>query len=397
MHIKRQIYKKIKESKRSILLIGPRQTGKSTLIEQMPMDIKLNLADNETYFQHLNNPGLIKDITKNKQKIFIDEIQRIPSLLNSIQVLIDQDKSKKFFLTGSSARKLRRGQANLLPGRILNYEIGPLSFLELGEELFSLDKAMQRGLLPGIYTDESDEWKKVLKSYVASYLKEEVQAEALTRDIQGFSRFFAYTITQSGQHVDFSKYASQAMIERTTARRYFDILIDTLIVTQLEAFSVNKKTRLVQHPKFYCFDVGVLNSALGSWDLSNDRKGMLFEHFIFQQICSLQKSDDLEMRATTFRTENQCEVDFIIELNKEVFAIEVKASKNIGKSDLRGLKSFKEFYSKPHRSIILYQGEHPMVQDFVEILPWDLGLRQIFDKNTPSGFLQTNASFAPRK
>lgn len=378
MHIDRQIFKIIEESKKSILLIGPRQTGKSTLFNQIPMDLKLNLADDETYFQHLKNPGLIKDLAKNKNRIFIDEIQRIPSMLNSIQVLIDNDKSKQFFLTGSSARKLRRGKANLLPGRVLNFEIGPLSFLELGDELFSLDKALQRGLLPGIYLDESTEWRKILKSYVSSYLKEEVQAEALTRDIQGFSRFFSYTIIQSGRHVDFTKFATQAMIDRTTARRYFDILVDTLIVTQLESFSPSKKTRLVQHPKFYCFDVGVLNSALGSWDVSEDRKGVLFEHFIFQQICSIQKGNDLEMKFSTYRTENSSEVDFIIEFNNEVYAIEVKASKNIGKSDLRGLKSFSNYYAKPHYSYILYQGDHTMTLDSIEVLPWDLGIKKIF-------------------
>lgn len=378
MHINRQIFKTIEESKRSILLIGPRQTGKSTLFNQIPMDLKLNLADDETYFQHLKNPGLIKDLTKNRSRIFIDEIQRIPSMLNSIQVLIDNDKSKQFFLTGSSARKLKRGKANLLPGRVLNFEIGPLSFLELGEELFSLDKALQRGLLPGIYLDDSSEWRKVLKSYVSSYLKEEIQAEALTRDIQGFSRFFSYTIAQSGHHVDFTKFATQAMIDRTTARRYFDILVDTLVVTQLESFSSSKKTRLVQHPKFYCFDVGVLNSALGSWDVSDDRKGFLFEHFIFQQICSIQKGYDLEMKFFTFRTENSSEVDFIIEFKNEVFAIEVKASKNIGKSDLRGLKSFADYYSKPHYSYILYQGDHAMSLDSIEVLPWNLGIKKIF-------------------
>lgn len=378
MHINRQLADFIKKSKKSILLLGPRQTGKSTLLQDLPLNLTINLADDETYFQHVKDPSLLKKVLGKNEKILIDEIQRIPSMLNTIQVIIDSDKSKQFYLTGSSARKLRRGNANLLPGRLLYYELGPLSFLEIGEEEFSLDKALSRGLLPGIYLDETDEWKKLLKSYVTLYLKEEIQAEALTRDIQGFSRFFEVTMTKSCQYIDFTKYASQAMIERTTARRYFDILIDTLIVDQLEPFSASKKRRLIQHPKFYCFDVGVLNSILGGWEVTIDRKGTLFENFIFQQLRSLQKGFDIEMRISTYRTENNAEVDFIIEKDKEVYALEVKASANIGKHDLRGLKSFAEYYKKPHHQMILYTGSNVLEIDGIEVLPWEQGLKKIF-------------------
>lgn len=378
MHINRQISEIISKSKKSILLLGPRQTGKSTLLEGLNPQIIVNLADEETYFSHLKNPGLIKEVVGKNKKIMIDEIQRIPSMLNTIQYIIDSDKSKQFFITGSSARKLRRGNANLLPGRILNFELCPLTFFELNQNQFELSKALSRGLLPGIYLDNSSDWKKTLKSYVALYLKEEVQAESLTRDIQGFSRFFEVTISNSGRHIDFSKYASHAMIERTTARRYFDILIDTLIVDQLEPFSASKTRRLIQHPKFYCFDVGVLNAALGGWEVTEDRRGLLFEHFIFQQLRSIQKALDLDIRFSTYRTENNAEVDFIIEINQEVFAIEVKASKNIGQSDLNGLKSFRDFYKKPHRSILLYLGETHRQSGEIEILNWKKGLLEIF-------------------
>lgn len=378
MHVKRQIADFIKKTKKSILLIGPRQTGKSTLLKELSLDLIVNLADDETYFQHVKNPGLLKQLVGKNKKILIDEIQRIPSMLNTVQVLIDDDKSKQFFLTGSSARKLRRGNANLLPGRVIYFELGPLSFLELGEEKFSLNKALSRGMLPGIYLDKSEDWKKTLKSYIALYLKEEIQAEALTRDIQGFSRFFEVTMAKSGQHIDFSKYASQAMIERTTARRYFDVLIDTLVVDQLEPFSVSSKRRLIQHPKYYCFDVGVLNAILGGWDVTADRKGLLFEHFIYQQIRSIQKGLDVDLRISTYRTENDAEVDFIIEKGKEVYAVEVKSSSNIGMNDLRGLKSFSEYYRKPHQSLVLYTGTTSLHKDGIDIVPWDQGLKKIF-------------------
>jgi predicted AAA+ superfamily ATPase len=205
---------------------------------------------------------LIKSQTKNFKRIFIDEVQRIPSVLNTIQAIIDNDKTKQFYLTGSSARKLKRGQANLLPGRILSYELGPLTHQELADN-FELARALSRGLLPGIYNEKSEQAaEKLLKTYAATYLKEEVQAEALTRNLEGFSRYFQIMASRSGDFTDFSKFASAAMIERTTAKRYFDVLVDTLIIQPVEAFTKTSRRRLVQHPRYYFFDVGVLNGCL---------------------------------------------------------------------------------------------------------------------------------------
>lgn len=380
MHVKRQLLDTLNNSKKSLLIVGPRQTGKSTILSELSPDLIINLADEETYFNFLKNPSLIKEVSKSKKIIFIDEIQRIPSLLNTIQVLIDADKSKRFLLTGSSARKLKRGQANLLPGRIHYFELGPLNFFELDDNTFDINKALVRGMLPGIYFEESDDWKQTLKSYVAVYLKEEVQAEALTRDIQGFSRFFDVTIGKSGQSIDFSKYSSQAMIDRNTARRYFDILTDTLILDRIDSFTKTEKRRLIQHPKFYCFDVGVLNACLNGWSTGPDRIGNLFEHFIVQQIRSLQKSLNVDIRLTTYRTENNAEVDLILEVNNKVYALEIKASKNIGSTDLNGLKSFADFYGKKHEAIVLYmdQNERSM-KDGIRALHWQQGLREIFN------------------
>lgn len=378
MYINRQISKNIEKSKKSVLLIGPRQTGKSTILQNLKPELSINLADEQVYFQHLKDPSLLRQVVGKKKLVLVDEIQRIPSLLNTVQALIDEDKNRRLLLTGSSARKLKRGNANLLPGRVIYYELGPLNYFEIGENEFELKKALTRGLLPGVYLDTADDWKDVLQSYVALYLKEEVQAEALTRDIQGFSRFFDVTIAKSGQHIDFTKYASQAMIERNTARRYFDILIDTLILDPIEPFAKSTKRRLIQHPRFYCFDVGVLNSCLGSWQLSQDRVGLLFEHFIIQQIRSLQKSLRLNLRLSTYRTENNAEVDLIVEKESDIFAIEIKASKNIGPSDLRGLKSFSEFYGKKVHSWIFYLGDQHRELDNIEIFPWAQGLQALF-------------------
>ena len=366
MHKHRQLAELLKKSKKSILLLGPRQTGKSTLIRSLKPNIEINLADQQIYLDHLRDPSLIKKLVGKNKFIFIDEVQRIPSLLNTVQALIDENKTIKFYLTGSSARKLRRGQANLLPGRIHNYNLGPMSLTEAKET--DLEKLLTLGSLPGIYLDEDIAGaKKTLRSYAATYLREEIQAESLTRNLEGFSRFFDLMCARSGDFIDFSKISSLAQIERMSAKRYFDILIDTLIAAPIEAFAKSPKRRLIQHPKFYFFDVGVLNGCLGNFVVSADRKGMLFEHLCLQMILSEFKGRDQDFRVSVYRTEAGAEVDFIIECNRELFAIEIKASKNIGAHDLRGLKSFADFYGKKHKSIIIYLGERTLEIDGTKI------------------------------
>ena len=377
MHLRRQIIEIISRYKKSILLLGPRQTGKSTLIGQLKPDLVINLADEETYLSFLRDPGLLRRRITDQKTIFIDEIQKIPSLLNTVQALIDGDQSLRFYLTGSSARKLRRGHANLLPGRVLMFHLGPLCATELGGH-FDIDRLLKLGALPGIYTeDNADLAQKVLRTYAQTYIKEEIQAEALTRNLEGFSRFFDVVAARSGDSMDFTKFSSQASIERTTARRYFDILVDTLVVESVGPFSKSGKKRLIQHPKFYFFDVGVLNGALSNFEVSSDRKGRLFEHLCLQMILSEAKSRDEDIRVSVYRTEAGAEVDFIVERNREVFAIEAKASKGIGSHDLRGLKSFAQ-YHRPAKSMIFYLGEHPQLHDGIEILPFQQGLNSLF-------------------
>ena len=370
MLTKREIFNELNRLTKSILLIGPRQSGKSTLIKQLQPDVEFNLADQETFLQFLRDPTFLKKNIGQAKKIFVDEVQRVPSVLNTIQVLIDNNPKLQFYLTGSSARKLKRGQANLLPGRILTFELGPLTSAELGKD-FDLNRALSRGLLPGVYWQDSDKLAyKTLSSYALTYLKEEIQAESLTRNLEGFSRFFEVVASRSGDFTDFSKFSSQAMIERTSARRYFDILVDTLVVNKVESFSKSSKRRLVQHPRYYFFDIGVLNGCLNNFVVSADRKGMLFEHLFLQNVLSSAKSNDEEIYVSVYRTEAGAEVDFIIQKKNQLYAVEVKATKNIGVHDLRGLKSFSEFYGKKHRSIIVYLGERELEIDGIQCLPF---------------------------
>jgi predicted AAA+ superfamily ATPase len=231
---------------------------------------------------------------------------------------------------------------------------------------------MAFGTLPGVYTEASDKDKmKTLASYAATYLKEEVHAEALTRNIEGFARFLKFAAVTSSQFLDIQKLATQAQINHQTARRYFEILEDTLIVHRVEAFAKSSRTRLVQHPRYFFFDVGVLNGLLGNFNVSDDRKGALFETLVITQIIhSISAYDEIGCRLSSYRTEHGAEVDLIIERPSETIALEIKATRNIGEADLSGLRSFERFYGKKHRSIIAYQGDVPLRIGDTEVLPW---------------------------
>ena len=380
--LSRRLNQLILNTKKSVLLLGPRQTGKSTLIRQTLPDLSINFADEETYLQFVASAGELRNrlggsMLTNGGVVFIDEIQRIPSVLNTVQALVDEHKNLKFYLTGSSARKLRRGHANLLPGRIHTYQLGPIV---TGEVNYALDteKVLQIGTLPGILTDEdSASARKTLRSYAATYLKEEIQAEALTRNVEGFARFLNVVTSWSGSLVDYTKIASLAMVSRQSVTRYFDILQDTLIFQRLGPFTKSSKLKLIQHPKAYIFDVGVLNGLLDNFTISDDRVGLLFETLILSQIQASLYSLDKESRISFYLTEGGAEVDFIVEHSGTVFCIEVKSATHITSLDTRGFESFKRFYGKPHKRIVLYRGTLKKEIDEVMVLPWQEGLREM--------------------
>lgn len=381
MHLARKLRELLKNASKSLLLLGPRQTGKSTLIRSLNPDLEINLSDEETFVRFLRDPGLLRKSIQNHRTIFIDEIQRIPSLLNTVQAVLDHDNTLRFFLTGSSARKLKKGKANLLPGRVFSYELGPLTLHELGDS-FQLDKALRHGLLPGPYLDSNPATaQKLLRTYSLTYLKEEVQAEALTRNLEGFSRFFQIIASRNGDFIDFAKYSSQAMIEITSARRYFEILQDTLVLQVVPPFAKSHKRRLIQHPRYYFFDTGALNGALENFEPSGDRMGGLFENLTLQLISSTAKSLDIPLQVSVYRTEAGAEVDFIVQRSgphQQTFAIEVKATRTIGGHDFSGLKSFSNFYKQPHTPMIIYLGDTSLAKDGIPILPIKEALNLIF-------------------
>ncbi len=371
---------KFLKTSKNILLLGPRQTGKSTLIQSLNPDLTINLALEQTFLDFSAQPDLIEKMIQHSEptSIFIDEIQRLPSLLNTIQVILDKAPKKyRFFLTGSSARKLKRGGANLLPGRVISFQLGPLSADEMGADLI-LDDALVYGTLPGIVSEQKQRDKRdLLRTYASTYLKEEIQSEALTKNIEGFARFLFVAASKSGEFLDFSKLGVLASINQKTSSRFFEILEDTLIVTRINAFSRNETRRLVQHPKFYFFDNGVLNGLLKNFTLSEDRKGFLFEHFMINQIITTHFIQGEPARLSTYRTEAGNEVDLLIEKDGDFMCVEIKSSRRLGSKDFSGLYGFADHYGKKHRFILLYDGNHAYQENFIEVLPWQKALKEI--------------------
>jgi predicted AAA+ superfamily ATPase len=381
----RKIAQSIKNTKKSILLLGPRQTGKSTLLRSMEPDLIINLADEEVYLSFVSNPAelrlrisSLKSKSNNPLLIMIDEVQRIPSLLNTVQAIIDETSiPPKFLLSGSSARKLKRGNSNLLPGRVINFSLGPIISSEMDYQL-DTNLALSFGTLPGIITEANQsEAKQVLKSYSSSYLKEEIQAEALTKDIQGFSRFLKAVTSWGSELIDYTKISSQAMISRQSVSRYFDILEDTMVYHRLPAFSKSTRVKLIQHPKLYAFDIGVYNGMLGNFKASVDRIGALFETLIISQLKTSLEAGLTEYRLSFYLTAQGAEVDFILEKDNEVFAIEVKSASEINKVKITGFNSFSSFYGKPIHKYVFYNGKVSKNIDDILIRPWQEGFKEI--------------------
>lgn len=373
----------LKRHRRSVLLLGPRQVGKSTLMRALQPDLEINLAHEPTFLAFARDPNELEARLaalsgRGTRSVFIDEIQRLPGLLNTIQVILDRPgHGLRFLLTGSSARKLRRGEVNLLPGRIHAFRMGPLISAELDHQI-STPTALAYGTLPGIVAErDAADREKTLSTYAAIYLREEVQAESLSRSLEGFARFLTAIADWAGAHLDLAKVAQAAQVPRQSAGRWFEVLEDTLLVLRSGAFAKSATRRLVQHPKFYFFDVGVLNGLLGNFTASPDRIGMLFEQLVYTQIVHSAAAFDETIKVSTFRTEHGAEVDFIVERGRELFAIEAKASRTVGPGDLRGLARFADYLGRPHQPMVWYLGRERKRIDGVDILPWQHGLEAL--------------------
>jgi len=352
-------------------LLGPRQVGKSTLCRMLDPKLMIDLSDEEAYLSYAKDPGRLKrelSAAGRSGLIVIDEIQRIPSLLNTVQSLIDDPSfSYRFVLTGSSARRLKRGGANLLPGRIILESLDPLTYGEV-HDVFSLDKALQLGMLPGIYLGDS-EAADVLGTYAQVYLREEARAEALVRNLGDYARLLDVAAILSGQWLNYSKISSETEIPKETVRRFVGLLEDTLMVFRLPPFTPRRKLsrRISRRDKFLLFDIGVRNALLGLHrrPVSPDQVGPLFEQWAILQVIYLNRSLRKEWRLSCYRTEAGAEVDLVVEREDDIVGIEVKAGRNVTVTDTRGLLSLAETVGryKPVKMWVLYRGSSEQVFD----------------------------------
>lgn len=378
--ISRIIAAPIARTRKSVLLLGPRQAGKSTLISGLNPDLSINLADELEFMNHSSRPEDLARLIElqSARSIFIDEVQRLPRILNTIQALVDKNKSLKFYLTGSSARKLKRGGANLLPGRVLNFKLGPLTAAEMSYKL-NTKMALKLGTLPGPYLEgESKETEHLLKSYAANYLNEEIKAEALTRNLESFARFLNEAILSVAQFIDLTKLAKRAKISRHAAPRYFEILEDTLIGHRIFPYPpLTVSQDLIRHPKFYLFDNGVYNGILQNFVPSLDRIGALAEQLVFTQMQHSAWARNMDIAISSYRTRKGDEVDFIVEFDGQIFAVEVKASDDVSADDCDGLIQLKKVLPRVSELFILHMGVFERRLGPVRALPWQKGLHEM--------------------
>jgi len=367
--------------KAHFFLLGPRQVGKSTLIKTSfkPETVcYFNLLIDKEYTRLAANPSIfsaeVEALAPSVTHIVVDEIQRIPSLLNEVHNLIENAKTPRFFcLSGSSARKLKRGQANLLGGRAWNRHLYPFTHLELAED-FNLARALRFGALPAVYLGDDENAIEMLEAYVDTYLTEEIKAEAIVRNIGAFARFFKLAASESGNLINSSNIAREAAISSKTIKEYFQILEDTLIGYFLLPYDKSDRKRLVKHPKFYLFDNGVRNALLNR--LKSDVEpntyeyGVVFEHFIINEFIRLNHYLKLKLEFSFYRSNAGAEVDLIVHHPcGRVQAIEIKSTENPRPSELMGLKSFAEL--EPEAELICLSRCHRR-QNYgaVTVYPW---------------------------
>ncbi len=372
----RAIAARLRQDRRHVLLLGPRQVGKSTLLGALEPDLSLNLASLATFREFVTQPERLERELRaapaTTRTVFIDEVQRVPALLDGIQAIVDAHPRRfRFLLSGSSARKLRRGHANLLPGRVVLHHLHPLFACELGTD-FNLDRVLAHGSLPGIYADTDPEGRAAtLRTYVDAYLREEVQAEALVRDIGGYSRLLDLVAASSGRIINLHALSKDAAISYETARRYLDVLEDTLILFRIPAWSGSDRAGLVAHPKLLLFDIGVRNALLRRpLDRpADDERGLLLEHFVGLELRRREGTLWPEARVQHFRTRRGAEVDFVLSAGRELWAIEVKASRRVDPRDLKGLETFSERAPKVTRQMVVFLGPRRQRIGKIDVLP----------------------------
>lgn len=362
--------------KESIFFWGARQTGKSTLLKTLfPDSLWFDLLLSDVFERLQKNPSQLREIvlaSSPQKPVIIDEIQRIPALLNEVHWLIENNKTQ-FILSGSSPRKILRSEVNLLGGRALRYELYPLISPEIPD--FDIIRAVNNGLLPRHYL--SDNPKKLISAYIGSYLQDEIIAEAKIRNVDSFALFLEKAAFSNGEMVNYSNIASDCGISSPTVKEYFQILEDTLTGRFLPSFQKKPKRRVIMAPKFYYFDVGIANYLLkrGKIEMGSETFGKVFEHFIYQEIYAHSNYSGLEYPISYWRTTSNIEIDLV--LGDPEVAIEVKSTSNVNSRHLKGLMSFAEEY-KVKKLLLVSNDPFPRQVGNILILPWKIFLEKLW-------------------
>jgi predicted AAA+ superfamily ATPase len=397
--IEREIEREV-ERGGSVLLLGPRQTGKTTLVRKI-----LRGRDN-TMEYYLQDPSVRQSLESDPGRIirqveaesgapllFVDEAQKVPELFDAAQYLID-NKRARFILTRSSVRTLRRKGANLLPGRVKKHHLDPLLWSELGiggEQVireialprvnpparYPFSDLLAFGALPAIPSIPETERAGYLRSYAETYLEEEIRAEALSRKIGAFSRFLELAAHESGTSPNLSKLSNESGVSVPAIKAYFQVLEDTLVVERVEPFLRNARKRILSSPRYYMFDTGVRNALARlplSRDLADTQKGMLFEHLVVLELRRRIRALGKPFRTYYWRTSGGAEVDVILDLGDEVIPIEIKHSRTVARSEIRGVERFLDEYAPLARRgfVVIPEGAKERLTPQITLLPWTM-------------------------
>jgi predicted AAA+ superfamily ATPase len=358
--------------RQSAFLWGARKTGKSTFLrERYPDSIVYDLLKSELVIDLSRRPSLLRDELAAKlpdalaRPIIVDEVQKVPSLLDEIHWLIE-NRGLQFILCGSSARKLKRGRANLLGGRAWRYEMFPLVTRELAA--VDLLQVLNRGLVPAHYT--SPHYRKSLAAYVTDYLKEEVFDEGLTRNIPAFSRFFEAMGYSHGELTNYANIARDCGADAKTVKAYYQILCDTLLGRMVLPYKKRQERQVIgKAPKFYLFDVGVAGAITKRHipEARGEQFGRAFEHFIFMELAAHASYKDLHYDIHFWRTKSGLEVDFVLGAGE--VAVEVKSGSRVDSRDLHPLLAFEEKH-KPRATVVVCNEREERVAGSIRIMPW---------------------------
>ncbi len=358
------------DSQTSFFLFGPRGTGKTNWVKSTFKDaLYIDLLSEKTFQTLLKSPSILEKMIPPDfdDWIIIDEIQKVPPLLNEVHRLIES-KRYRFILTGSSARALRKKGVNLLAGRALLKNMHPLCVQELGQD-FNLENSLQYGHLPSIFKHSSA--NEYLKSYIGVYLKEEVMQEGLTRKLDAFAKALEIASFSQGSVINYSEIAREVGVGRRLIMGYFDVMEDLLLSIRLPVFSRRAKRKLVSGTKFYFFDVGVYRSLrpTGPFDQAADIEGVALETLFFQELRAINDYLSFDYDLYFWRTQSKLEVDFVVYGEKGFFAFEIKRSKNITPKDLKPLYEFLNDYPEA-KAFIVYGGAEKLYFGKITAIPF---------------------------